>query len=343
MTFLRQSIPVFLFFIFVFPRVSNAQEMPEPNLKAFQLLDQVKSVKSQSFDWKDAEKIPNQNLELHFNSEGLLIQRSLYDADQNLNEENLFKYDQHGNRIEEIYTDNQINKATYRSTVAFNDDHKMIRQINYNPDGTQAQSKVLEYDANGLLTTIKETLHNSESSSKKTFKYDDNGNKTEEIVYHRDIPKRKSVFKIHQGKVVEIKEFRNHSADGENWAPNYKTTFQYDASGNPIERKEVSYNLETSEPSGETVEKTTYNEQGIPIAVQIEDRDFEYDNRNQSESKTFDKYGNLLTYRDEYNGEVRLHQTYKYEYDDHNNWTSMTKMENGEPQSMEKREIIYFE
>src|SRR5699024_10089693 len=123
MTFLMPNRRLLLLAVLIFSFSGWTQETELPDLNYFKLLHQVKSVENQSFFWKDSEKNEEERTELHFNAEGLLTNRKVFDEDNQLGEEQEFTYDQSGNLIEELYTDNKVNKATYKTSSTYSDEN----------------------------------------------------------------------------------------------------------------------------------------------------------------------------------------------------------------------------
>lgn len=341
MTFLMPNRQLLLLSVLMFSFCGWTQETEFPDLNYFKLLHQVKSVENQSFFWKDSEKNKEERTELHFNAEGLLTNRKVFDEDNQLGEEQEFTYDQSGNLIEELYTDNKVNKATYKTSSTYDDENIKLTQANFNPDGSRAQSKTWEYDDHGNLVALKETLHNSESARSIVFKYDSEGNKQEEIEYAEDWPDRKYTYQANQGKVVNKKEYRNID-EKEEWVLDYETRFIYNSSGAEIERKEIGYDQDNGEIIDERTIKTTYDEQGNPVKIQEEYQRKDIDGRNRSEVTTFDKNGNQLTYTADVSGREKQEETAEYEFDEHGNWISKLLKRNGEPFSAEERTIEYY-
>lgn len=338
----RRLIPQLL--LVLSPLWINAQEDREtPSLESFELKGAVERVDTQEWSLKNADKQSFGSLTLQFNSDGFLLERKELDEEAELKEQNTFTYDERNNPIEVNYRDNYVNKANYKTVITYDEKGYLLTRVNYNPDESPAQSLELTYDGKERLITEEEILHNSESSRKTEYQYDEEGNKIEEIGFSGDWADRKQTFKYDQGILVEKKEFRNISEE-EEWVLDYKTTYEYNDAGDEIKNVETGYDNADQSVLHEAIEETTYDAKGNKIEIERNIRRFDVAGRDRRELLTMDENGNRLTERTMVGDNVIRDRSMRYEYDEQGNWRSKTEFDGeGEPRFMAERTITYFE
>ncbi|WP_299398679.1 hypothetical protein [uncultured Gelidibacter sp.] len=197
----------------------------------------------------------------------------------------------------------------YYRTIYLYDKNSNINELNrYDSDGKLIFKYKYIYDNYG--NEIEEARYNNEgiliSKYKHEYVYDKKGNKTEMLFYDK-----KGVFKS-------------------------KDVFSYDDNGNLIEFIE-----DFEEGSFKTKNSYKYNDKGNQIEwVSYKDGgvfDFKYINK-------YDSHSNIIkSTLSEYDTIQKTDFSYKYIFDEKNNWIRETQYTNGFPKKITERTIEYYD
>jgi hypothetical protein len=250
----------------------------------------------------------------------------------------------------EISTGASCGNIMNNTLKKYNNQGNIKEEYYYNNDGTLHSKYIYEYDERGRLTEQSSFSANGNLEFKSTFKNDDKGNIIERIgtpsspQFTSDGFRRTFVFDKN-GNMIEscdynssgnlnskavnkfdnignLIEAREYNGDGSLW---YINTFKYDSIGNVVE--EINYDSKDS-IQNRTTKK--YNTNGI-IAEKIIYRRSAEDNKiYQKDRWIFDSKGNEIEIYKVENGGVSKY-SFKYEYDDNNNWVKKIEFINAYP------------
>ena len=165
------------------------------------------------------------------------------------------------------------------------------------------------------LITEEETQSNSAYENTVTYTYDD----MERLIYRKSVTSdlRHNGSNYYNYYNVSTDEYtydkqgylilHSYISEGSSWN---KTEYAYDEEGRKI-------SATTFDAYGIEVERTSYDNEGRVILVSCEDEEGAI---KESESYTYDEYGNVLTYEsydsDWLDKEIKTKETYTYEFDD---------------------------
>lgn len=210
---------------------------------------------------------------------GSLSEATFYNIDGTLLYKTFYKYDQEGNKIEEItiHNDGQKNRSIWI----------------YDPNGNEVETA---FYVKGELIY-------------KAYRaYSENGRKVESVVHNSNNQKSKSVWiNDEHGNNIEMLDY---NYDG---SLNFKRISKYDSRGNGIEWAH-------------------YNQDGI---------------LESSFKRKFDSWDNEIEWQRVYDSDLNegdcLKKSWTYNYDNSNNWTQKIYFENDVPKGIIESEIIYYD
>ena len=352
------------FGVYLYSIRTASKSIPQTDLVKMNLKGKVKSIIEKTYSVTESSNKPQKNkfrdrTVFQFDINGNMIEKSIYNEKNDLNTKFSVQFDQNG-KIKET-TDYQSYKdfdeypypkegITNKETYEYDGNGKLIKKItsgaNVIPNGSSGFGGYLEkyeeiyayeYDTKGNLiqeisadnTTTEDSM--DKYNGKTTYRYDDNGNKTEMAAINLD-----------NG------EFRD------------KATFLYDSKNNLIE--ECYFNLDGSirrkqcykyDEKNNLVEKSDYN--SVTKVLNIIETSSYDEKENLTEStkfeygmkivSKFDEFNNwVLCERFDANGDFKSKSIWKYENADQSgNWTNKIQLLNGnDPDSMTEREITYY-
>lgn len=243
-----------------------------------------------------------------YNSNGLLFEELSYGADSILKRSEKYKYDSKGNCIE--YTQYKDNNSIDKKRIfKFDERGNRIEDNMYRSDGSLYYKHSYKYNVNNKV--IEEIFVNSkgEIENSKIISYDNNLNKIRIIELDKDYSTNIMVnWESHyeyDSRNNLIQDFRN-----KNGAFHHKTIYKYDINNNKIE--EVTFN-EDREITAKTI-------------------------------SIYDDFNNLVKEINYDENDVVVNsRSFEYEYDSMNNWIKMVSFKNGIAETIEEREITYYE
>lgn len=233
-------------------------------------------------------------------------ERTFYDADGKMSLKTVYGYDSKGNQI--LYAEYDKLGALISEQRNEFDEYGNCKLITFlDKDGSVVSKSEFrrEYDENGNLT-LYET-----SEGKNVYRYDDNGNCTEEIKYDENGEFVLRYVHIYEnGKKKETDEY-NEKGDVV-----LLTLYEYDEYGNVTSELVLDKELNEVQKSVFEYDKNqretlcaTYDENG---------------NISFKQEQAFDDFGNLITLV-AYAEDGSAESIYKYKYDDHNNLISVAE------------------
>ena len=258
--------------------------------------------------WCEYEFGKTFNVERYYNEHEKLIEAIYYGENGNISKKQTWKYDDKGNKIEDIQYEN--GKIIFEDTWKYDDKGNEIEYISYHNKGNR---KIV--------------------SMKTTSKYDDKGNKIESTYYEDQYGNIISKYDDKGNRIEYIRYDRNGKID-------IKETWKYDSQGNKMEEYEgkqyrkkwqEAFSKFIYENNRTTIEKVTYSDGNI----------------SGEETWRYDEKGNLievLEKKKQNTGKWQEELT-KYEYDDQDNWIQeMIFIQRGKKQIIHKkyREIEYY-
>ncbi|MFA7081362.1 MAG: hypothetical protein WC135_02005 [Bacteroidales bacterium] len=296
---MKKTITIFMLLLLATTLFSYGQKenyLKEENLKgSIKYFEEIR-YKSIVLDGKDVEKRINKNNVMKFNEDGKVE----FIIDEITGEGFIFKYDSCKNNIETLYSINQNNTGKIVSN--YDEKGNLIESILYFNDGIIEQKTIYKYEDNGNMT---EEIYDFEGNLNLRTKYTydinkniislitSNSRRTDRInLFSYDLRGNKTEWIISQDEDILKNE-----------------TFIYDDNDNLIQ-------WNNSESWKENL-KYIYT----------------YDNKgNEIEVKSYDKDG-------------KLHEKSicKYEYDKKDNWTKkITYNELSKLTKIEERKIVYY-
>ncbi|MFJ1383243.1 RHS repeat domain-containing protein [Capnocytophaga canimorsus] len=263
-----------------------------------------------------------------YNPQGRAIEKIFYEEDGNILNKQTCKYDEQGNKIEEI-SDNNI--FSMKSIRKYNEKEELIEYIEYGyeDETVSRKEKLIYYEEGERGNRVKtiwyeykfgktfnveryynehekliEAIYYKEGNiyRKETWKYDDKGNEIENICYDKNgkIGLKTTLKYDDKGNEIEyIMYYENGKID-------FKITSKYDDKGNKIER--IGHNSKRGFLGKNTWE---YDNQGNLT----EEIDY---NRNGKidfkETREYNNQGNLIEkIRYRRDGKIDFKKTWKYD------------------------------
>jgi len=243
-----------------------------------------------------------------FNSQGNKIEETCYNSDGSLYSKETYRYDKNGNKIEiDRHESDYI--LDVKSLYKFNSEGFLIEENRYFSDGSLISKSNYKYDDKG--NQIEENKYDSDGSlnSKSIYKYDTKGHKIENKYYDANGKLNGWIVLCKYDEKGNQIEISLNNQDGSLFS---KNIFEYDNKGNKLERND-------------------------------------YNSDNQLEMKINYKYDNMGNEIESIQNYTLINEphspdksTYKYVFDDKNNWISMTEFINEVPQHIIERDIKYF-
>jgi YD repeat-containing protein len=208
----------------------------------------------------------------------------------------------------------------------------------------------------GKVSSYKEFITDAwgHPEAKATYKYDEQGNMTEQITYRKqafktnfkDESKIEDKWTYKYDEQVNQTEVNRYKPDG---TIDSKATYKYDAQGNMIEQ--ITYGSNTKPLTSGWKQTYKYDEQGNQIEMKLS-----YDMNDYFNSKkiyNYDAQGNMIeqiTYRNkrdeqdkhEIEDKWKLDRKYTYEYDEYDkngNWTKRTEFRNTDPDQIKPESV----
>ena len=243
-----------------------------------------------------------------------MIRKDVFNENSDKIEE--VKYD-----IEGILIDKTIHDFVY-------DSHKnIIEKSSYDTIGNLLNNSTYIYNVDNNLVVC------NNGNELIIYKYDDNGNKTEESGSHSYGHWWKFSYKYDQaGNLIEQIETSTFKP-----VTKGKWIYKYDGNDHPTKRTIYSTDGELS-----NIEIYEYNAEG-----QLTERRDEF-SRYGANTRTkhiykYDEIGNEIeNFRYSLKGEIQYKNAYRYEYDSKNNWIKRVEIVNDVTVFISKREITYF-
>lgn len=232
------------------------------NLESKLLLGKVKSIKAISYDAVEKfgelqkDKLTGTVI-TEFNSQGYLIKETAYDEKNKISYVTKYSYDQNNNLIEKstpqigillvnkydaenrlIQTDELKNDKSlkFRTKNKLSVDRKIIEANTYNAKGILDTKRTFNYDNNGNKIDISWYKKNGQLSYKVLKDYDEQGNLTKEDNLIDILGERGSTMTFTYNDKNQITETSYTSNDG----MEYIRTTEYDQYGNEISENSVS-------------------------------------------------------------------------------------------------------
>lgn len=152
-----------------------------------------------------------------------------------------YKYDSYGNKIEEKFS--SANGSSWGSTTTFqyNSKGKQISSTRFDYEGEFSSKMIYKYDNFNRLTEIYQE-NDSLSVNNSYYKYDNLGNKLEEISKNLSSEEIKK-FDI-KGNLLEKEKIKKYYAEGKPSREKTVYKYEYDSKGNWIKR--IIYHVEDS-------------------------------------------------------------------------------------------------
>lgn len=126
-----------------------------------------------------------------YDDKGNLIEGNWYNPDGTLGFKSKYQYNDKGNKIEENWYDSD-GKLIGKVKVQYDEKGNVIEETRYNSNGKLSSKSKYLYDDEG--NKIEENWYNADgilgSKYKYQYKYDQQGNWTEQIEYENDIPQK---------------------------------------------------------------------------------------------------------------------------------------------------------
>lgn len=260
-----------------------------------------------------------------YDEQGFVSEKAEFEKDDLLSGKIIYAYDNKGNKTEEQYYG--VEGRRYRQ-ASYDTKGKLIESTYYNPDGSVMRKDIF------------------------TYQYKTEGNKVEELSYHRTEPSTSPdelgyTFYPPLGSIAS-KNKTEKSENGSGFGFSHKRVITYDNTGHIIEEAEYDatgalYRKKIFKVAGQTLEDGfNYDANGTPQGKYV----FTYDAKGkliklmQKVSKgpmapkpidrkylyTYDNKGNI-TEESAYEADGSLYskETYTYEYDSHGNWIKQVK------------------
>ena len=239
----------------------------------------------------------------------------------------------------------------YGFITTYDNKGNIIEKKCFNSDGSIMKKLTFDYNDKGNI--IKLNIYKNENDEyTETYKYDENTNQIEKKCYKSDGSFMRKISIKYDDKGNKIEEVYEAKGDTSN------DIYKYDDKGNNIESGFLSngtFILEfayTYDEIGKIKEKKCYNNDGILFIVEnykydinsmiIEKIVVENDEKAITTYK-YDFYGNLIEENSCCTDGKNDNQFFKYEYDNKGNWISKTIFHNQIPTFIIEREIKYYE
>lgn len=234
------------------------------------------------------------------------------------------KFNENGDLMERLIHDADTNDNFIygNKTVVLNyNDKRKIKDINeYSLDGILIGRIIFQYDDKGKLKEEKDYYYDGSKKTKKTYKYDALGNLlgwgTEYFAPPENLPFETYIFTeedvkyFAKGNVVEII-----------YSKEQKTICKYDSKGNLLEEVYIDNRIE--------------HEKGLDSSGAKKKP--KYYGYTQKSTYKYDDKNNVIEY------EVPANKwTYKYYFDENGNWIKRIQFNDGEPDEIEERIIVYY-
>ncbi len=252
------------------------------------------------------------DLSYHFNTNGFLIEKRIFNLYGATEKQTTYKYNTKGDKIE---------------------------QNEYDSNGNLEYKTIYKYDING--NRIKKNTYRSDKSLKDetTYKYDNDGNKIEE---YEHIPKYIDDEGYQLYNELEHSSYRkityeydtNGRIKGRTREDEYDNDwlyYKYDTNGNIREEGSgVDWRTYKYDDNNNNIESIWYYSGGV-----MSKDSYKYDdNHNVIEN---------IEYDDEDEQIINKEYSYEYEYDKKGNWTKQIVYEDHFPKKVIERTIEYFE
>jgi hypothetical protein len=237
------------------------------------------------------------------------------------------KFNENGDLMERLIHDADTNDNIIygNKTVVLNyNDKRKIKDINeYSLDGILIGRIIFQYDDKGKLKEEKDYYYDGSKKTKKTYKYDALGNLlgwgTEYFAQPENLPIETYIF-----TEEDVKYFAKGNVEEIKYNNNQKTIYKYDSKGNLSEQFEITKReYENESDSSASI---------YPVKKKIK---FFYD--TLISTYKYDDKNNVIEY------EVPANKwTYKYYFDENGNWIKRIQFNDGEPDEIKERIIVYY-
>ncbi|MDQ3048674.1 MAG: hypothetical protein M3R27_14085 [Bacteroidota bacterium] len=222
--------------------------------------------------------------------------------------------------------------------IRYNEQGDMIEKNAFYRDGTLLYKLTFSYDKEGKLT--EENRFNSDGTTNYKKKYTYSGNIREVTSYKADgeMYSKDTVFTDQNGNDIAIRNYNQNNT------LTLKVDYKYDSKRNVIEKihnGEGTYTVinSTYDEKGNSLQDSLYSHlfsAAFTDTTRVK-RSLKYDTQNNTTEIVYfypkAKYTN--------DQKTSTTETFKYVYDEKNNWISKTCFEDGKPTYLALRKIIY--
>lgn len=259
-------------------------------------------------------------------------------ATEPVNENYLYKYDETGKLIEDIYY-NKDGSINFRLTYKHDDNGLIIEKYRWNAEGVLENKFNFDFDSESKIIERRSYNAKGKIYYKSQFKYNANGKLIEKTSYANDdtFDGKETYTYNDSGFVSKMIHENTTKLMVKGFLPDsYYKTYQYDEKGNKIEEEHGS-------SSNNEITKATwkYDDKRREIEANAYKPNGKLDYRT---TWKYDDHGNQNEMNDyKSNGSLRNHYIFKYDYDTNGNWIKRTEFLNNKPTFITIREITYFE
>ena len=326
----------------------------------YNLKGDVKSISTKSFTVVNAaggkgeprhENASDRDSDLTFNEEGMLIKEKLWKGGIKPYMETT--YEGRERVTDELQFINGV--PGVKTEYLWDNEGNNIAITKRNADHTPMSRIEMKYRKGNMIEKITYNAQNN-PIDKKTYSYDDKGNKVGEAIYLRsEYVQYKMHFKYNdKNKLIEEAQY---DKDGKLL---YRSTYEY--RGDDLaktetfnDKGEVEFSKKNSyDKNGNLTGEMTYEKFSNTTTIEK----YQYDSFNNKTMVSVSKNDVLMlkiSYKyDDKNNVIASHafdgqdrpresRTYAYKYDDNGNWTQKTIAIGGKPSFIVERSIKYFE
>ena len=296
------------------------------NLKKFNLLGKVKSVKITSFEAVEQSGVITKGAE-----------HKIYTFYGKENNYQYMFFNESGMITEYSYnTMGARDETEIRNFIKYNDKGLIAENREYCLDGMNNEHseyvKTFTYDNKDLL------IEEKSGNNSVFYKYDKNGYKIEEKTIRK-------TTQINSNQIIDNYEFvLNFKNDDsgckiEEYSTSYKTIFKYNDKKKLVEEQQYSILANGSVLLNKII-TYEYDKKGNVTnhsEKNAEGKVFSSETYSYNENGFVSKILSFSTLREGYNKE-----TFEYEYDSNKNWIKKTNFIANKPEYIEEREIVYF-
>lgn len=270
-----------------------------------------------------------------FNKNGDVIEIQYYNSEGDLIERNEIIYDDLGKRKEENTYNVKLDFLANKRVFIFGDNGNIVEKNEYYSDGSLTEKKVYLYDKQNNIKCIKTFDSDLNLKDSSDYKYDNKGNILEKKLY--GIFENTTWYTNQLGEKIENtyrREYRKNKV------------FKTDKLGNIIEYSELDEDSTLSSRAVSIENKKEKTVEKLFFALDLFGKE-EIQTRKQI--FTFDDKGNIIKVHNYENKPYYCTEcvvenviTYKYDFDNKDNWIKRIEYSDGKPEKIVIREIEYF-